>query len=67
MPHNVSYPHGFPQSPGAVGSPAPASPNSQYSSSNLPGTVHTPALSCLFNSDRKIRMYFDVLPNGISK
>jgi len=34
MPHNVSYPHGFPQSPGAAssnGGGGPASPNSQYS------------------------------------
>jgi hypothetical protein len=35
MPHNVSYPHGFPQSPATANSPGPASPNSQYS--NLPG------------------------------
>lgn len=35
MPHNVSFPHGFPHSPGNVNSPGPASPNSQYS--GVPG------------------------------
>lgn len=35
MPHNVSFPHGFPHSPGNVSSPGPASPNSQYS--GVPG------------------------------
>lgn len=40
MPHNVSYPHGFPQSPATANSPGPASPNSQYS--NLPADSPPP-------------------------